>query len=1747
MMDSRSITYGLILFLAAGALQAQSPHGKEMKISCSACHTADSWTVLRDTLAFDHDMTRFPLDGQHEVTDCRQCHISLDFAKAETTCASCHLDVHQQTVGMECARCHNTSSWLVNNIQEVHRQAAFPLVGAHAEANCASCHKSETALAFPPISRECISCHQEDYVATTNPPHAKVNFSTDCTECHRMDAFEWSASGINHDFFPLTKGHDIQDCSRCHTTDDFTKISPLCLSCHEADYIATTDPDHELSNIPTTCIDCHTTDPGWSPAEFPQHDLLHFPIYSGSHEGEWSKCSDCHDQPGNYAVFTCISCHEAGETADEHDNVAGYTYSNTACLACHPNGEADGAFDHDQTAFPLTGAHTTVSCISCHASGYTGTPTECVACHNTDFNESVNPNHPALGIPTTCASCHTTDPEWNPATFDIHNEYYVLAGAHAVIANQCALCHQGDYTNTPTTCVGCHLQDYNQTTSPSHTALQFSTDCATCHSENAWIPATFDHDAQYFPIYSGSHEGQWSDCVDCHTTPGDFSVFTCVTCHTNPETDEVHNGVQGYVYNSQACFACHPTGDGDSGFDHNATDFPLTGAHTTVECLSCHANGYIGTPTECQACHIQDYQQSVNPSHTALGLSTDCASCHITDPGWEPAAFNNHNDYYVLAGAHAAIANQCASCHQGDYNNTPNACAGCHLDDYNATVDPPHLALQFSTDCASCHTEMGWVPSTFDHDLQHFPIYTGSHAGEWSQCADCHTSPGNFSVYTCTTCHANPETDEVHAGVNGYVYQSTACLACHPNGEGDVIFDHNTTNFPLTGAHTMINCLDCHSTGFEGTPVECQACHSQDYTQSLNPNHPALGISMDCATCHTTDPGWSPASFNIHDAYYVLQGAHALIATQCVTCHNGDYNNTPNTCAGCHQQDYNQTTDPPHASLQFSTECALCHNQSAWEPSTFDHDVQHFPIYTGSHAGQWSQCAECHTTAGDFTQFTCITCHANPETNEIHASVNGYIYESTACLACHPNGEGDSGFDHNLTNFPLTGAHTMVNCLECHANGYDNTPTECVACHNTDFTQSINPSHVNLGLPTDCASCHTTDPEWSPASFDIHNQYYVLEGAHAAIANQCATCHNGDYNNTPNTCFGCHQADFEQTTNPPHASLAFSNECATCHTQNDWTPAGFPNHNDYYVLEGAHAAIANECALCHNGDYNNTPNTCVGCHMTDFNNTTDPDHQAAGFGTDCASCHNQSAWEPASFDHDAQYFPIYSGDHAGTWDQCSQCHTNANDFSVFTCVSCHTNPETNNQHAGVDGYSYNSTMCLACHPTGSADDIFDHNTTSFPLTGAHTTVNCMECHSGGFAGTPTECNACHLPDYNQSSNPSHTSLNLPTDCISCHTTAPDWNPASFDIHNQFYVLEGAHAAIADDCAACHNGDYNNTPNTCFGCHETDYNQTNSPPHESLNFSTNCVSCHTQSAWSPAEYTEHDDLYFPIYSGGHEGAWDDCNQCHTNAGNYAIYTCIGCHVNPETNNQHAGVNGYVYENSACLACHPTGDAAGAFDHSQSNFPLTGAHQTVDCIECHAGGYSGTPTNCDACHMPDFNQSSNPDHVSLGLSTDCASCHTTNPDWNPALFPDHNDYYALLGAHADIQNQCVLCHNGNYNTTPNTCFGCHQDDYNGANDPNHLAAQFPTTCEDCHTQNSWTPANWDHDGMYFPIYSGRHEDEWNQCTDCHNNPGDFSVFTCFPCHPSGEMADEHDEVNGYQYNSNACLACHPDGED
>jgi hypothetical protein len=255
-------------------------------------------------------------------------------------------------------------------------------------------------------------------------------------------------------------------------------------------------------------------------------------------------------------------------------------------------------------------------------------------------------------------------------------------------------------------------------------------------------------------------------------------------------------------------------------------------------------------------------------------------------------------------------------------------------------------------------------------------------------------------------------------------------------------------------------------------------------------------------------------------------------------------------------------------------------------------------------------------------------------------------------------------------------------------------------------------------------------------------------------------------------------------------------------------------------------------------------------------------------------------------------------------------------------------------------------------------------------------------------------------------------------------------------------------------------------------------------------------------------------------------------------------CVGCHLDDyqKTTNPNHTTAGFPQD---CSACHSTAQWPGAkFDHSQTNFPLTGAHASQQCAACHVGGnYSGLSTACISCHQSDYNGTTNPNHASAGFPQQCNVCHTTTA-WKPASFNHNTTGFPLTGRHTSVQ--CALCHiGGRYAGTPKDCYSCHKTQYDTVANPNHRAAGFPTTCGTCHTTTSFTGARFNHS---FPIYTGEHAGEWNTCGDCHTNSSNYAAFSCLNCHEHNKtkMDDEHKDERGYVYNSTNCLACHPRGD-
>jgi len=293
------------------------------------------------------------------------------------------------------------------------------------------------------------------------------------------------------------------------------------------------------------------------------------------------------------------------------------------------------------------------------------------------------------------------------------------------------------------------------------------------------------HELASFPLM-GNHAT--ADCLDCHQSavPLRFERIgsACINCHQQDYllNQKLDHKTAGF---STECAGCHDVRAISWGASFNHAFFPLTGGHDIEECKACHINGYAGTSAKCVDCHLLAFNNAVNPNHKALNLSMDCASCHTTSLDWTPARFQNHNQFYKLEGAHAGIANQCGDCHQGRYDgSTPKTCFGCHSTQYNAAKNPNHISANFPTSCDNCHSQSAWTPATFNHDNQYFRIYSGNHKGEWSQCAECHTSPGMFKSFSCTQCHehnSKTNVDKEHRGVSGYSYTPTSCYSCHRN------------------------------------------------------------------------------------------------------------------------------------------------------------------------------------------------------------------------------------------------------------------------------------------------------------------------------------------------------------------------------------------------------------------------------------------------------------------------------------------------------------------------------------------------------------------------------------------------------------------------------------------------------------------------------------------------------------------------------------------------------------------------------------------------------------------------------------------------------------------------------------------------------------------------------------------------------------------------------------------------------
>lgn len=207
---------------------------------------------------------------------------------------------------------------------------------------------------------------------------------------------------------------------------------------------------------------------------------------------------------------------------------------------------------------------------------------------------------------------------------------------------------------------------------------------------------------------------------------------------------------------------------------------------------------------------------------------------------------------------------------------------------------------------------------------------------------------------------------------------------------------------------------------------------------------------------------------------------------------------------------------------------------------------------------------------------------------------------------------------------------------------------------------------------------------------------------------------------------------------------------------------------------------------------------------------------------------------------------------------------------------------------------------------------FDHFSTGFPLTGAHTQVACEICHTGGiFKGTQTRCFSCHVSTTRSGAEykgPDH--INSSNLCDDCHTTQT-WRQ----------VPRVEHAAVFGSCFSCHNGqiaigkspNHVASSNNCDNCHKTSTWLNARFNHQ--NVTGNCVSC-------------HNNIIAIGKQPGHLNTTDVCENCHRFRGwipvfrvdhNEVIGACFSCHNNSVAVGKNAG---HIPSGNDCESCHTT---------------------------------------------------------------------------------------------------------------------------------------------------------------------------------------------------------------------------------
>ncbi|MBX2800698.1 MAG: hypothetical protein KTR31_23660 [Myxococcales bacterium] len=527
-----------------------------------------------------------------------------------------------------------------------------------------------------------------------------------------------------------------------------------------------------------------------------------------------------------------------------------------------------------------------------------------------------------------------------------------------------------------------------------------------------------------------------------------------------------------------------------------------------------------------------------------------------------------------------------------------------------------------------------------------------------------------------------------------------------------------------------------------------------------------------------------------------------------------------------------------------------------------------------------------------------------------------------------------------------------------------------------------------------------------------------------------------------------------------------------------------------------------KCTECHAPGQGPTPSRCMVCHESIEVQV----RQSSGFhgrenrGEECGSCHpdhrgrsHQLIVIPDDFSHLKETgFPL-QGAHAEL--SCRRCHKTPGTYADESpeCVSCHRSDEPH----GLDATSRELLeACDSCHDAKDWDalplpiGVFDHNDRSqadYALLGAHSDVDCAECHIDMvFVPIAAElCTDCHI-------NP-HRAPFREKPCEDCHATTETFFVDDFNHSLTGYPHEGQHRGV--ECTKCHTSGNKTEPMSrrCESCH--------ADPHRGQFRPKDCDECHSvEIAEFKMRDFDHDTTEFPLV--GQHGEVT-CEECHGD-GQSAVYVgldfadCDSCHEDP-----HDG----RHEPTDCARCHiEDGFEVQFFDHDTTSFPHTGSHVGLECEKCHEPGqWNGIPhASCNDCHYP-----KNPHRDSIENDS-CEDCHVTEAFTDISFDHLGSTGFDLDPSHSD--EACTDCHQGveHFEGLDTSCMACHHQD--------RPWGHYDGECGDCHQAADWYPGGLggrDHAITGFPLR------------------GSHSVLPCDSCHPEGRPRGQA---------SPSCVSCH-----